>query len=71
MRILGIESSCDETAAAVVEDAGQGGKSVDAELAEIQGLRKTDSKRYWSDATQARELELIAIQQKVRARQSA
>lgn len=52
----------------VVEDGAQGGKTLSDELAEIQKLRTTDNKRYWSDAVQKRELELINAQQKAQAR---
>lgn len=52
----------------VVEDGAQGGRTIADELAEIQKLRTTDAKRYWSDAVQRRELELINAQQKAQAR---
>ena len=55
-------------AATIVEDGDQSGKTIDAELAEIQKLRTQDSKKYWSDAVQARELELINAQQKIQAK---
>lgn len=55
-------------AATVTEDGDQSGKTIEAELAEIRALQKTDSKKYWSDAVQKRELELIAAQQKIQAR---
>lgn len=57
-------------AATVVED-GAGGVPIEAELAQIKALRQTDAKRYWSDAVQAREAELIAAQHKIQARQRA
>jgi hypothetical protein len=34
--------------------------SVERDLAEIRGLRQSDSKRYWSEPTQQRELELLS-----------
>jgi hypothetical protein len=57
--------------ATVVDDGNQAGMGLEAELASIQALRKTDSKKYWSDAIQAREAELIAAKQKIQARQGA
>lgn len=55
-------------AATVTEDGDQSGKTIEAELAEIGALQKTDPKKYWSEPVQARELELIAAQQKLRAK---
>jgi hypothetical protein len=55
-------------AATLTEDGDQSGKSIDDELADIQKLRTTEPKRYWSASVQARELELITAQQKLRAR---
>lgn len=57
-------------AASVVED-GAGAQSVDAELEKIRALRKTDSQKYWSEATQKRERELLEAQEKIQARQRA
>lgn len=55
-------------AATLTEDGDQSGKSIDDELADIQKLRTAEPKRYWSASVQARELELITAQQKLRAR---
>jgi hypothetical protein len=55
-------------AATITEDGDQSGKTIDAELADIQKLRTSEPKRYWSAAVQARELELITAQQKMKAR---
>lgn len=55
----------------VVEDGKQAGMGLNAELASLQALRKTDPKKYWSDPVQTRELELITAQQKIQARQRA
>lgn len=55
-------------AATVTEDGDMSGKSVEAELAELRALRKTDPKKYWSEAVQRRELELIAVRDKIRER---
>lgn len=52
----------------VTEDGAGGAKAVETELAEIQALRKTDHKKYWSDSVQARELELITALEKNRAK---
>ncbi len=57
--------------ATVVEEGRPGGMSIDAELASLKDLRKTDPKKYWSEAVQARELELLNAKQKVQARQRA
>jgi hypothetical protein len=54
--------------AMVVDDASAGGKSIDDELAEIQALRKTDKRKYFSQQVQGREAELIAAKQKIQAR---
>lgn len=54
--------------ATVVED-GTSVKSIEKELEELQELRKTDKKKYYSDAVQAREQELIAARDKHLARQ--
>lgn len=55
-------------AAAVTEDGDQSGKTLEAELADIQKLRTSDSKKYWSAPVQARELELIAARQRLQAK---
>lgn len=56
----------------VVEDGDQSGKTIAGELEEIRKLQQSnnpaDKKKYWSDAVQARELELIAAQQKLQAK---
>jgi len=58
-------------AATVVEDGAQSGKTIETELADIQKLRQTDSKKYWSAPVQARELELIEARNKLQARSRA
>lgn len=55
-------------AATVVEDGNQSGVTIDTELAQIQGLRQSDPKKYWSNEVQARELELITAKSKIQAR---
>jgi hypothetical protein len=42
--------------------------TIDAELEKLQALRRTDRKKYWSPEVQAREAELYAAQEKLRAR---
>lgn len=54
--------------ASVVEDGVASIKTIEQELAELQELRKTDKRKYYSEAVQARELELIAARDKARQR---
>ncbi len=54
--------------AAVVEDGDMSGKSAEKELAEIKELRKTDKRKYFTDAVQKRETELIDAIAKHQAR---
>jgi hypothetical protein len=42
--------------------------SIEAELEKLKDLRKTDRRKYWSPEVQAREAELYAAQEKLRAR---
>lgn len=53
---------------AVVEDASGGGKSAEAELADLQKLRSTDRRKYYSADVQSREQELIAAIEKTKAK---
>jgi hypothetical protein len=53
-------------AATVTEDGDMSGKSIDKELEELAELRSTNSKKYYSDAVQERERELIAAREKIR-----
>lgn len=55
-------------AATVVEDGNQSGVTIDTELAEIQKLRTTDRRKYFSDEVQARERELLEAKSKIQAR---
>jgi hypothetical protein len=55
-------------AATVVEDGNQSGVTIDTELAEIQKLRTTDRRKYFSEEVQARERELIEAKTKIQAR---
>lgn len=55
-------------AATITEGGDQSGKGLDAELADIQKLRTSDPKKYWSDAVQKRELELITAKEKIQAK---
>jgi hypothetical protein len=55
-------------AATVTEDGDMSGKSIEDELAEIKALRKTDRKKYDSDAVQTRERELIEASERIRAK---
>lgn len=55
-------------AATVVEDGNQSGLTIDAELAQIADMRKTDKRKYYSEAVQRREAELLAAREKIRAR---
>lgn len=71
LRLLDTWRSEINPAASVVEDGAQSGMSIDAELEKLQALRRTDRKKYWSPEVQAREAELYAIQEKLRARQGA
>lgn len=52
----------------VVEDSASS-LSIEAELEKIKGLRQSDPQKYWSEAIQARELELIDAQQRHQDRQ--
>lgn len=56
----------------VVEDGDQSGNTIEAELEEIRKLQTSgnpaDKKKYWSAPVQARELELLTAQQKLRAK---
>ncbi len=54
--------------ATVTEGGDQSGMSLEAELKEIQGLRKTNKREYYSEKVQAREQELLDAQAKHRAR---
>jgi hypothetical protein len=58
-------------AATVVEDGKQSGMTIDQELEKLQTLRTSDRRKYWSSEVQAREAELYAIQEKIRAKQGA
>ena len=58
-------------AATVVEDGAGTIKTVEQELGDIQKLRSTEPKKYWSADVQARELELIAARNKIQERQRA
>jgi len=55
-------------AATVVEDGNQSGVTIEQELDQIAALRKTDKRKYYSEAVQRREAELLAAREKVRAR---
>lgn len=55
-------------AATVTEDGDMSGKSIEKELEELAELRKTDSKKYYSDDVQKRERDLIAAREKIRER---
>lgn len=55
-------------AATITEDGDQSGKSITDELTDLRKLQKDEPKKYWSKETQARELELIAAQQKLQAK---
>jgi hypothetical protein len=55
-------------AATVVEDVSGGAKTIEAELNEIRALRKTDKRKYFSDAVQKREAELIDARERIRAK---
>jgi hypothetical protein len=57
--------------ATVTEDGAGGAKSAEARLAEIQALRQTDKKRYWSPDIQAEELRLIEMLERNKARATA
>jgi predicted nucleic acid-binding Zn ribbon protein len=57
--------------ATVTEDGAGGAKSAEARLAEIQALRQTDKKRYWSPDVQAEELRLIEMLERNKARATA
>jgi hypothetical protein len=55
----------------VVEDSAGGVMSVQNELASIQKMRTEEPKRYWSDVTQKRELELLNVLEKEKNRARA
>jgi hypothetical protein len=55
----------------VVEDSAGGVMSVQNELASIKKMRTEDSKRYWSNEVQKRELELITVLEKEKSRAKA
>jgi len=55
-------------AVTVVDDGNQSGVTIEQELDQIAALRKTDKKKYYSEAVQRREAELLAAREKVRAR---
>jgi hypothetical protein len=55
----------------VTEDGTSSVKSVEKELEELQAMRRADKKKYYSDAVQAREAELMAARDKFQARQRA
>lgn len=57
--------------ATVTEDGASNVKGVEKELEELRAMRKTDKKKYYSDAVQTREAELIAARDKNLARQRA
>lgn len=55
--------------ATVTEDGGTSVKSIEKELEEIKALRQADKRKYYSDAVQARELELLTARDKFQSRQ--
>lgn len=58
-------------AATVFGDSEASGKNIDEQLEELQGLRGTDKRKYYSNEIQERERELLAARDKIRSREAA